>query len=112
MYCGKEGIPLEVGHVVPKSLGGSDRVSNLVLACHACNQAKNGQLVEEFLEGEPTLLEKIKKGLNAPVRDAAAMNTARYAVVAELLAMGFTVSTGTGALTKRNKISLGLPKEH
>ncbi|MCP4030957.1 MAG: HNH endonuclease, partial [Herbaspirillum sp.] len=28
-YCGKSDIPLEIEHIVPKSRGGSDRVSNL-----------------------------------------------------------------------------------
>ncbi len=39
-YCYKEGVPLEVEHIVPKSLGGSNRVSNLTLACRPCNEKK------------------------------------------------------------------------
>jgi 5-methylcytosine-specific restriction endonuclease McrA len=37
-YCGKTGVPLEIEHIVPKSRGGSNRVSNLTLACRECNQ--------------------------------------------------------------------------
>lgn len=41
-YCRR---PLTLGemtidHVVPRSRGGTDRYSNLVAACHACNQRK------------------------------------------------------------------------
>lgn len=36
-YCGVENVPFEVEHIHPKSRGGSDRVSNLTLACHDCN---------------------------------------------------------------------------
>ena len=32
-YCGKSGIPLQVEHIRQKSKQGSDRVSNLTLAC-------------------------------------------------------------------------------
>ena len=40
VYCGKTGVPLEVEHIQPKSHGGSNRVSNLTLACTDCNQKK------------------------------------------------------------------------
>ncbi len=40
VYCDATGAPLQVDHVRPRSKGGSDRVSNLVLACGPCNQAK------------------------------------------------------------------------
>jgi 5-methylcytosine-specific restriction endonuclease McrA len=39
-YCGATGVPLNVEHLVPRSRGGSHRITNLVLACVACNQAK------------------------------------------------------------------------
>jgi 5-methylcytosine-specific restriction endonuclease McrA len=31
-YCGKTDVPLEIEHIIPKSRGGSNRVSNLTLA--------------------------------------------------------------------------------
>jgi 5-methylcytosine-specific restriction endonuclease McrA len=40
VYCGKQEVPFEVDHVYPKSRGGTNRISNLVLSCHDCNQAK------------------------------------------------------------------------
>ena len=36
-YCGKTDVPLQVEHIVPRSKGGTDRVSNLTLACKECN---------------------------------------------------------------------------
>jgi 5-methylcytosine-specific restriction endonuclease McrA len=42
-YCGKENVPLEVEHIIPKSRGGTDRVDNLCLACHDCNQRKGSK---------------------------------------------------------------------
>jgi len=32
-YCHAQGVPLEVEHVVPRAKGGSNRISNLVIAC-------------------------------------------------------------------------------
>src|SRR5262249_28351492 len=32
-YCGATGVPLQIEHIVPSSRGGTDRVSNLTLAC-------------------------------------------------------------------------------
>jgi len=37
-YCGVENVPLEVEHIHPRSRGGSNRPSNLTLACVPCNQ--------------------------------------------------------------------------
>jgi len=39
-YCGIEGVPLQIEHIHPKSKGGSNRISNLTLACEKCNQKK------------------------------------------------------------------------
>src|SRR5215471_17672941 len=64
-YCHEEGIPLEVEHIIPKSRGGSDRVSNLTLACRPCNQRKGNQTAAEF--GHPEVQAQAK----APLKDAA-----------------------------------------
>lgn len=111
-YCGKEHVPLEVEHIAPKSRGGSDRVFNLTLACHECNQKKGNRLVEEFLADRPELLKKIKAKAKAPLKDAAAVNCTRKILVKELQKLGLPVETGTGGQTKYNRIRLVLPKEH
>lgn len=44
-YCGKDvhetGVVLEVDHVIPVALGGTDEHSNLVTACRDCNRGKS-----------------------------------------------------------------------
>ena len=71
-YCGKANVPLEIEHLTPRSRGGSDRVSNLTLACTPCNQKKGNRTAAEF--GYPELQTKAK----APSKDAAAINSIRY----------------------------------
>lgn len=111
-YCGAENTPLEIEHIVARSNGGSDRVSNLTLACRPCNQRKGNQPVEVFLKGKPELLARIKAKARAPLRDAAAVNATRNALLHTLLQTGLPVTTGTGAQTKFNRSRLGLPKTH
>ena len=59
-YCRKTDTPLEIEHIVPKSKGGSNRVSNLTLACTACNRKKGNKSLEQFLSRKPGLLKKIQ----------------------------------------------------
>jgi 5-methylcytosine-specific restriction endonuclease McrA len=49
-YCGKENVPIEVEHIQPKSKGGTNRISNLTLACRECNEKKRDQNIREFLK--------------------------------------------------------------
>ncbi len=58
-YCGAKDVPLEVEHIRPKSKGGSNRVSNLAIACVPCNQAKSNQDIKDFLATKPDLLKRI-----------------------------------------------------
>ena len=39
-YCHRTGVPLEVEHVIALYNGGTNDESNLVAACHECNQGK------------------------------------------------------------------------
>jgi|GEM_PF-2730088 5-methylcytosine-specific restriction endonuclease McrA len=71
-YCGKENVPLEIEHIHPKSRGGSDRVSNLTLACRRCNEAKGNRPVEAFLADRPEVLTRILTQAKAPLHDGAA----------------------------------------
>ncbi|WP_017663324.1 RNA-guided endonuclease IscB [Baaleninema simplex] len=111
-YCGAENLPLEVEHIHPKSQGGSDRVSNLALACHQCNQAKGNRDIREFLSGKPSVLDRILKQAKAPLKDAAAVNATRWKLYQQLKETGLPVEVGTGGLTKFNRTQLGLPKTH
>ncbi len=60
-------------YIKPKSKGGSNRFSNLTLACHDCNQNKGNCSVEEFLQEQPDLLAKIKANSKKSLSDAAAV---------------------------------------
>ncbi len=111
-YCSATGIPLEIDHVQPRSKGGSDRVSNLVIACHPCNQAKGEQSLEAFLVDRPDILARIQAQRKAPLKDAAVVNATRWALCERLKATGLPVETGTGGLTKWNRTTRGLPKMH
>jgi len=111
-YCGKQDIPLEIEHIHPKSKGGSNRISNLTLACRSCNEKKGNMLIEEFLKNKPDVLKIILAQAKAPLKDAAAVNATRNMLFKKLLNTGLLVETGTGAQTKFNRIGLKLPKEH
>jgi len=105
-YCGKRDTPLEVEHIVPKSRGGTNRVSNLTLACHACNQRKGDHTAAEW--GHPAIQQQARQ----PLGDAAAVNATRWALYQRLAATGRPVETGSGGLTKYNRAQRGLPKTH
>jgi hypothetical protein len=112
VYCGVTDTRLEVEHVVPRSMGGSDRVSNLVIACHPCNQAKGNRDIKDFLSGKPDILKRVLAQIKKPLADAAAVNTTRIALYERLKAVGLPLETGTGGQTKFNRTRLGLSKTH
>jgi hypothetical protein len=112
VYCGKENVPLQVEHVLSRAKGGTNRVSNLVIACKDCNQRKGSQDVTEFLKNKPELLKKIVAGLKRPLKDASAVNATRWCLYNRLKEFGLPVEVGSGALTKFNRSQQGLPKTH
>ena len=105
-YCGKVDCQLEIEHIIPKSRGGSDRVSNLALACHDCNTKKGTQTAVEF--GYPDIQKKAKQ----PQKDASAVNSVRWATFNMFKATGLPVEVGTGGRTKFNRCSQNYPKAH
>ncbi|EKD08662.1 HNH endonuclease [Arthrospira platensis C1] len=111
-YCGAQNVPLEVEHIQPRSKGGSDRVSNLTMACHSCNQAKGNGDIRDFLSGQPDVLSRLLRQAKSPLKDAAAVNSTRWPLFKALKATGLPVTTGTGGQTKFNRLRLNLPKAH
>ena len=111
-YCNATDTRLEVEHVIPRSLGGSNRVSNLAIACHSCNRAKGNQDIKDFLSGKPDVLKRVLAQLKKPLTDASAVNTTRWALFERLKATGLPVETGTGGQTKFNRTRLALFKHH
>ncbi|MEM1007608.1 MAG: HNH endonuclease, partial [Myxococcota bacterium] len=106
VYCKVQEVPLQVEHIVPKSRGGSNALSNLTLACAKCNQKKGAQTAEEF--GFPD----VQKQASRPLRDAAAVNSTRKALVLRLKSLGLPVACATGGQTKYNRTRQGYPKSH
>lgn len=105
-YCQVKHVPLEIEHLVPKLRGGSNRVSNLTLACRDCNQRKGNRTAEEF--GHPELQDQAQR----PLKDAAAVNSTRWALYRRITETGLLVETGTGGRTKYNRTRQGYPKAH
>ncbi len=100
-YCGKENTPLEVEHIIPKSRGGSNMVSNLTISCHKCNQRKGNMTAEEF--NHPETLKNAQRSL----KETPFMN-----VVKQKIAWLLGCKTTLGSITKKNRISLGIEKTH
>ncbi len=106
VYCGRSETAFELDHVVPRGRGGTDRVSNLVLSCHACNQAKGNMTAAEF--GFPLVHLQAK----APLKNAAAVNATRYALVERLAELDLPIGTWSGGRTRWNRERFGLQKDH
>ncbi|HAX74398.1 MAG TPA: HNH endonuclease [Cyanobacteria bacterium UBA11372] len=111
-YCGAENVPLQVEHIHPRAKGGSNRISNLCLACEKCNLKKGTQSIEQFLVNKPDLLKQILGQAKRPLKDAAAVNSTRWSLFNRLKQSGLPVVTGSGGLTKFNRTRLELPKAH
>ncbi|MDJ0747245.1 MAG: RNA-guided endonuclease IscB [Xenococcaceae cyanobacterium MO_167.B27] len=133
-YCGATNKPFEVDHIQARSKGGSDRVSNLTLACHDCNQAKGNQDIKNFLEDSPDLVNRIYLQAKTPPLpspplqgreryvspliggikggDAAVVNSTRWKLYNSIKELGLSVTTGSGGLTKFNRKRLKVPKTH
>jgi 5-methylcytosine-specific restriction endonuclease McrA len=111
-YCGAENIPLQVEHIQPKAKGGSNRISNLCLACEKCNLKKGTQDIQVFLAKKPDVLKRVLSEAKRPLKDAAAVNSTRWALFNRIKETSLPVSTGSGGLTKFNRTRIELPKAH
>ncbi len=111
-YCNAKEVPLQIEHIQPRAKGGSDRVSNLCLACERCNTAKGTQDIRVFLAHKPAVLARLLAQAKSPLKDATAVNSTRWALYARLKALGLPVEGGSGGLTKFDRTSRDLPKMH
>ncbi|MDP2129217.1 MAG: RNA-guided endonuclease IscB [Pseudohongiella sp.] len=112
VYCDKTNIPLQVEHIVAKGRGGSNRISNLTIACGKCNQEKDQLDLSVFLVHEPARHKYIVSHSKKSMRAAAAVNVTRWALNKELLETGLPVEIASGGRTKFNRSTLGIPKSH
>jgi hypothetical protein len=68
--------------------------------------------VSEFLAHDPKRLARIEAVRKAPLKDAAAVNSTRWALWRQLVATGLDVEVGTGGRTKYNRAMQQYPKGH
>jgi hypothetical protein len=100
-YCGRAGIPLEVEHIVPRIRGGTNRVSNLTLACKTCNQSKGKRTAEEF--GYPEVQTRALK----PLRDAVQVSIIKTWIIrslSNLLGQENAIACELGETVKPGKV--------
>jgi len=112
LEASKVDVPLQIDHIVARSRGGSNRESNLTLACEPCNQDKGARPIEEFLAGRPAVLARVTATVRRPMKDAAAANATRWALINRLKTTGLPVETASGGRTKWNRSRFGIPKTH
>jgi 5-methylcytosine-specific restriction endonuclease McrA len=105
-YCNATGVKLQIEHITPKARGGSNRVSNLTLACEPCNTAKGTKTAAEFGHAE------VQAQARLPLQDVAAVNATRWVLYGRLQAIGLPVEVGTGGRTKWNRTQREMPKTH
>ena len=125
-YCG--GLSgdqcLEIEHIISKHNKGTDKVSNLTVACHTCNQVKGNLNLDQWLlklQGlsKPSELNKQRIKLITKFLDghplshknyAAWVNSLRYYIINNIDTQDLELSTG--GKTSYNRNLLKLPKDH
>ena len=116
-YCNKEVSTFEVEHMLPKAKGGSNRIDNLTLSCHSCNQKKGTLTAEEFIR-QALPAEKVAKKLKQLPKEKrlfkymAHMNATRWTLYNAIKDKYPNVKMTYGYITKYNRIRAGLPKAH
>ncbi len=99
-YCkGKhKDSKLEVHHIVFRSKGGSDESENLITLCHTCHKALHDGKINPKFKGK-------RKG---QLKYATQMNSIRK----QLLRIYTNAIETFGMVTKSNRLSLGIEKDH
>ena len=107
-YCGAKAT--EIDHIIPRANGGTDSTYNLTPACKACNEKKSNLTLKEFGK----LMNKDYSHLKPKKlpKDAAIVQSAKNYMVKEITKLVSDTTTHDAWLTKYNRDSLGLPKEH
>ncbi len=111
-YCDNKNMPLQIEHIIPKSKGGSNAISNLTLACKSCNKKKGTLTVQTFLKNKPTKLKNILLLTKKPLKNASAVNSTRWALANQLKQFNLPLELSNGAVTKFNRSQQLIPKTH
>ena len=108
VYCGAKAE--EIDHVIPRANGGTNSTYNLVASCKSCNKKKSNLTLKSFgkLVGKDFSHLKPKK---LP-KDAAIVQSARNYMVREITKLVSDTTIHDSWLTKYNRDSLGLSKQH
>ncbi|NLY65253.1 MAG: HNH endonuclease [Alcaligenaceae bacterium] len=112
VYCDAAQTPLQIEHLQPRARSGSNRISNLALACGPCNLKKAAQPLDAFLAKDPLRLARIQAQAQRPLRDAAAVNATRWALAGTLKGTGLPLELASGGRTKYNRSRFEIPKTH
>ena len=107
-YCDRKAKPVELDHVMPRSISGPNTPWNLVVACHKCNQRKGNKTIAEFLKRRPQRLADIEAQLQKPLASAAHMNVIIPALLNRLRQEGVPVTEHDAA----NRQTLNVEKDH
>ena len=107
-YCGAKAT--EIDHIVARSNGGTNSTYNLTPTCRACNQIKSNLSLKEFgkiMNKDYSHLEPKKLP-----KDAAIVQSARNYMVKEITKLVTDTTLHDAWMTKYNRDSIGLPKQH
>ena len=107
-YCEEKAT--EIDHIVPRAKGGTNSTYNLTPACRSCNEKKSNLSLKEF--GKLMNKDYSKLEPKKLPKDAAIVQSARNYMVKEITKLVPDTTTHEAWLTKYNRDSLGLPKQH
>jgi 5-methylcytosine-specific restriction endonuclease McrA len=60
-YCGCEPTKLQVDHIIPVVMGGTDDIENLIPSCAPCNNYKSSWTIEQFRTNLELQVERARK---------------------------------------------------
>ncbi|MCL5032812.1 MAG: RNA-guided endonuclease IscB [Thermotogae bacterium] len=101
-YSGKKGI-LEVHHIIPQSMGGTDTPENLIVL----TSDEHKQIHEGTIKITKRVTQKIKS-----LKDASDVSTIGQFIVSGLRKLGYLTEVTFGSITKSKRIATNLPKTH
>lgn len=108
VYCGAKAT--EIDHIIARANGGTNSTYNLVASCKSCNKKKSNLTLKAF--GKKMNRDYSHLAPKKLPKDAAIVQTARNYMAREITKLVSDTTTYDAWMTKYNRDSLGLPKEH